>query len=197
MATRWARFVRGWVAAVFATLVAVVLHTFGGGAVPGVVAIALSLAFASLACIALSGKTLSAWRLAAAVGFSQFLFHGVFSTLGTASPATPANVHIHGVMPLLASASPAAHAEFWMLPAHLAAAVLTFLALRYGEQAFWGLRTTARLFLATLLRAIAPVRIVEFHSGRARLEAVPALRELGVFLVALRYRGPPAASLLA
>ena len=129
MATRWARFVRGWVAAVFATLVAVVLHTFGGGAVPGIVAIALSLAFASLACIALSGKTLSAWRLAAAVGFSQFLFHGIFSTLGTASPATSAPVHLHGVVPLLAAASPATHAESWMLPAHLAAAILTFLRL--------------------------------------------------------------------
>jgi hypothetical protein len=197
MATRWARFVRGWIAAVFATLVAVVLHTLGGGAVPGIVAIALSLAFASLACIALSGKTLSAWRLAVAVGFSQFLFHGVFSTLGTTSPVAAASHHIHGIVPFLATSSPAPHAEHWMLPAHVAAALVTFIALRYGERAFWGLRTTARLFLATLLRAIAPIRIVEFSSSRDRTDGAPALRELGVFLTAVRYRGPPATSLLA
>ena len=84
-----------------------------------------------------------------------------------------------------------------MLPAHLAAAILTFLALRYGERAFWGLRTTAKLFLATFLRAIPPIRFVEFSSSRARIDGAPALRELGVFLTALRYRGPPATSVLA
>ena len=197
MATRWARFARGWVAAGFATLVAVVSHSLGGGAVPGVAAVVLSLAFASLACIALSGKTLSAWRLAAAVGVSQFLFHAVFSTLGTASAVAPASAHLHEAVPFLASATHAPHAQSWMLPAHLAAAILTFLALRYGERAFWGLRDTARLFLATLLRLIAPIPIAEPSSSGVRIDWAPAFRELGVFLTALRYRGPPAVSLLA
>jgi hypothetical protein len=89
MTTRWARFARGWIVAGFSTFVAALSHTLGGGAVPGLLAVVVSLAFAGIVSIALSGRTLSTWRLSAAVLLSQLIFHGLFSFGGAGGRPRP------------------------------------------------------------------------------------------------------------
>ncbi|MET0992153.1 MAG: hypothetical protein ABWX66_07140, partial [Lacisediminihabitans sp.] len=84
MSTRWARVVRGGIAATISVFVALCSHLLAGGDAPGLPGILLCLAFAAMICIALAGRRLSTPKLAVAVGASQFLFHGVFAMLGSA-----------------------------------------------------------------------------------------------------------------
>jgi hypothetical protein len=202
MSTRWARFARGWLVAVFSTLIAAASHTIAGGP-PSTLAIVLSLAFAGMLCVGLAGKRLSRMRLAASVVGSQLLFHQLFASLGN-SVWTPA-AHVHpGMEPALnvtamsGSWQPASTSDaLWMLAAHAVAAAATFLLLRLAEQAFWGLPSSgligsARALLRILFRqGLQPVL---FDAPRApsaprhpRVFSSVALRS------ALRYRGPPAA----
>jgi hypothetical protein len=207
MATRWARFARGWVAAVFSTFVAALSHTLGGGAAPGALAVVLSLAFAGIICVGLCGRTLSRWRVGASVVVSQLLFHGLFS-LGapggalTAPAGSALGAHEHAAIGILSmtggadavhgsTLQGAAHHDGAMWAAHGVAALLTIAALRYGEAAFWGLFATARLVIRALF---APVRlaIVPLIPRRAPSTAplrVP--RDLALVLSVMRHRGPP------
>ncbi len=82
MGSRPARAMRGTLASAVAIFVAALFHVAGGGAAPGVVPLALSLAFATLASIALTSRRLSLWRLTVSVVLSQFLFHALFSLGG-------------------------------------------------------------------------------------------------------------------
>ena len=202
MTTRWARFARGWIVAVFSTFVAALSHTVGGGADPGLLAVVVSLAFAGILSVGLSGRTLSTWRLTLAVLLSQLIFHGLFSFGGAGGRLTAPDAgtgHAHDTSAVLLPAGQGAAAtgamaegHGVMMPlAHLVAAVVTVVALRYGERAFWGLFNTAKVTLRTLVRALvlAPVRRppvagVSF-SGR-----VPARHRLAPLSV-MRHRGPP------
>lgn len=84
------RLLRGWAAAVVATLLAAGSHTLAGSAAPGhdagpaPIVWILTLALAAPLCTALAGRALSWWRLSLAVGSSQLLFHWLYS-----QPATP------------------------------------------------------------------------------------------------------------
>jgi len=84
-----ARLLRGWAAAVVATLLAAGSHTLAGGAAPGheagpaPVVWILTLALAGPLCTALAGRALSWWRLGSAVGSSQLLFHWLYSQSAT------------------------------------------------------------------------------------------------------------------
>lgn len=78
MTTRWTRFARGWITAGFATFVAAFLHVASSGHAPSSLALALSLAFSGMICIALTGKRLALWRRSVSVAVSQFLFHALF-----------------------------------------------------------------------------------------------------------------------
>ncbi|MGD6979320.1 MULTISPECIES: hypothetical protein [Citricoccus] len=91
-----ARLLRGWAAAVVATLVAAGSHTLAGSSGPGhdagpaPVVWILTLALAGPLCTALAGRTLSWWRLGSAVASSQLLFHWLYSqSAGTGRPAGP------------------------------------------------------------------------------------------------------------
>ena len=133
MATRWARFARGWLAASFATLIAAASHAAAGGIAPNLVSVALALAFSGVACIALTGRSLSLVRTSLAVGGSQLAFHLLFSSLGGATGAAgvAGGAHDHAASSLaLISTTPAHHTDGWMWLAHLAAAVLTVVVLR-------------------------------------------------------------------
>jgi len=220
MTARWARFARGWYIAGFATFVAALSHTVGGGATPGLLPVVVSLAFAGIVCIGLAGRTRTLWRVAAAVLTSQLIFHGLFSlgapggSLQTDAPAgtLPAHSHAAGsallsvqsgattapglpgalsVLPMSGmSAAPLDAALMWL--AHLLAAVVTIAALRHGERAFGILVEAARLVVRRVLVAgTLPARSRAAHRGPA-----PALaflpRELGVLLSVMRHRGPPA-----
>jgi hypothetical protein len=162
MSTRWARLARGWLTALFSTLIAALSHTLAGGP-PSTLAVVVSLAFAGMLCVGLTGKKPSAARLAASVGGSQLLFHELFALVGHPTWGAVAG-HVHGasgaVAPFAAvSAGPlwqpdSPNDAAWMLIAHLAAAVLTFLMLLHGERAFWTLSTSARELVRLLFPAL-------------------------------------------
>ncbi|WP_025156122.1 hypothetical protein [Leifsonia aquatica] len=206
MGSRPARATRGALASAVAIFVAALFHVAGGGAAPGVVPVALSLAFATIASIALTSRRLSLWRLTASVVLSQFLFHALFS-LGdgtarfVAADGTVPSGHLHAGahLTMTGATMPASHADptapsMWLT--HAAAVLVTVVALRFGERAFWSLFQTARVGVvrfAELVAGIAPipVRVVAVVSAVAAAE--PArLRDLGLPLARLRYRGPPA-----
>ena len=200
MTTRWARFARGWLAALFSTTVAAASHTLAGGNSPSAVSLVVALAFAGVACIALTGTTLSLTRLTASVALSQLAFHLLFSTIGTSTGA-PArftgSAHDHSAtLTLGADAGGVAHhADGWMWLGHAAAAVLTIVALRYGESAFWRLAAIALLFVRTLFPRIPAVPLVPRPARRARVVGhlfVP--RICAVLRSTLGLRGPPAPS---
>jgi hypothetical protein len=204
MATRWARFARGWVAAAFSTFVAALSHTLGGGATPGALAVIVSLAFAGIVCIGLSGRTLSAWRVSASVVVSQLIFHGLFSLGATGgalvtAPDGPAGEalggHQHAAIEfaqgVAGSAGAHGHPAGTMWLAHAIAALVTVVALRHGEAAFWGLLANARLVLRRIVaRAAAtmPPTLLR-RSPTSGLLFLP--RDLVLVLTAMRHRGPP------
>jgi hypothetical protein len=221
MTTRWARFARGWIVALFATLVAALSHTLGGAAAPSALAAGVSLAFAGMICVALAGRTVSTVRLTLAVLFSQIIFHALFSfggPGGTLTTDAAATIGLHGhAAAESALASDAAvgelsdttgtalahvgHAGGTMWLAHVAAAVVTIMALRYGERAFWGLLTNARLGIRSGIRSMIPVQVPVAVPTTLRsapmTAAVLAPQSLVVLLVARPHRGPPAFALCA
>ncbi|WP_022883474.1 hypothetical protein [Glaciibacter superstes] len=219
MTTRWARFARGWVVAGISTFVAALSHTFGGGAAPGALAVIVSLAFAGIVCIGLSGRTLSLWRVIISVLTSQLILHGLFSlgapggllqpgtaaAAATATDAAATGAHQHATVTgtlvdgaLADGAIASAHAagshgaSMWL--AHLVAAAVTIVALRHGEAAFWSLFANARLVIRSLfapvLTAIAPASMQRIPNTACVFEP----RDLGVLLSTMRHRGPPVIS---
>jgi len=212
MASRWARVARGMLASGVAIFVAALFHVAGGGEAPGPVSVALSLAFATLASIALTGRRLSLWRLTAAVGLSQFLFHALFSLgVGSAhfsSPDGMAHLHVGSHLTMTTEAMStsamttgamhAAHASdlspsMWLT--HATAVLVTVVALRFGERAFWDLFETARVRIARTAERLVVVPVPVRPSAVPTATAEPArLRDLGLPLARLRHRGPPAAA---
>lgn len=195
MATRWARFVRGWLTAVVAVLVAALSHVAAGGHAPAPVSIALALAFAGMVSVALAGKKLSLVRLSLSVAFSQILFHLLFGLGGPAGSMTVAGHHgSAAVIVGAASASPISPAMGWMWLAHALAAVVTIVALRRGERTFWALVELARTALVAVLIALGivlpPLRAVRLGAALHRV-FVPF--DLAVLLSPMRHRGPPLA----
>ena len=188
MHSRWARFARGWAAAGVATFVAALSHSIAGGTAPSVVAIVATLVISGAVCTLLAGRTLSTWRLAASITLSQGLFHGIFSGLGM--PVTAA----HGQhTPVVAAVEPLlghlhSGAPLWL--AHAVAALVTLVAFRHAERAFWGIADTARLLLTRLWATVIPLCPAP---RPARINAVRRIvpRELTALLSPMRHRGPP------
>jgi hypothetical protein len=189
MHSRWARVARGWAVAAFATFVAAFSHALGGGATPSVFGILASLVLSGMFCSLLAGRTLSRWRLSLSVAISQVLFHGLFVSLGTPIPIAASMGDMTGGMPL--DAAPLAHhtgASMWL--AHVVSGLITLVAFRYAEQAFWGMADTARLALSRLTSLVIPV----LATPRASV-ILPETRELPIRLThlvhSMSHRGPP------
>ncbi|WP_104193551.1 hypothetical protein [Cryobacterium sp. Y82] len=208
MHTRWARFARGWIVAVFSTFVAALSHTLSGGSAPGLLAVVVSLAFAGMVCVALAGRTLSFWRGAASVLISQVIFHGLFSlgapggALGADALAASAT-HQHATLPnlidpaVLGSTTHVPHDGAAMWLAHFGAAIVTILALRYAERAFWSLVENVRLGIRTLFARAQRVVPIAAPHRIGHVAPVFTPRDLILVLSALRHRGPPAFALAA
>ena len=178
---------RGLGAGTAATLVAAASHAVAGGRMPGFVGVALALFFAVMVSIALTGRGVSAVRLAASVVISQLGFHIVFSTLGGAAEVVTDGHH----QTVVAGTAMVTHASGGMWLAHGIAAVLTTLTLVFGERAFYGLRDTARMLLTALFTPpVLPVVAID----RAPLPPVVAFvapRIVRESLSARGLRGPP------
>ena len=195
---------RGTAAASVATFVALMSHLIGGGALPGLLGIAVPLLLATSTSIVLAQLRLPWLRLTVSVAVSQGMFHLLFSLGTRVSPvATSGSGHRHHTAGSLA-ASPdalaqAGHASVSMWLAHAGGAVVTVLALRHGEVAAGRLCSA----LAQLLRRVpvqrAPVVPVRAHVPPARLEDdrawVPAARMLTSACVF--WRGPPVRTVAA
>ena len=99
MSSRATRAARGWVVGVLATALAAVSHALAGGGTPSGLALVVGVVFGGmLGTFALSARP-SLPRLVIAVGGTQFAFHLVFSTLGTAAPMATGlsgTDHAHG-----------------------------------------------------------------------------------------------------
>ena len=208
MSTRWARVARGFIAALFSTFVAVCSHILAGGSAPSLVGLALCLAFSTVLCTLLAGTSLSLLRLSASVALSQFAFHGAFSLLTDAAPgSTPTMpsmdphyggemiVHIDALSPTT-TATMTTDAQMWLC--HAVAAIVTIVAFRFGELAFWGLIELTRLCISGLcitrlvatappIQATASVPPNVVAAERAQLP-----RTVEQVISALRHRGPPA-----
>jgi len=201
MTTRWARFARGWLAALFSTLVAAVSHTLAGGDSPSAISLALALAFGGITCVALTGKTISPLRLTAAVALSQLAFHAMFSTIGTSAALASgvgAGAHRHGASAhLLNDAAPAAgsamhHQDAGMWLGHAVAAAITIVALRYGEAAFWRMRGIALLLVRTVLAVVPAVPLLPRTRRRPVVAGHLFVPRCIEFLrLSLGLRGPP------
>ena len=183
MDSRWARVARGTAAAAFATFVAAFSHWLAGGAAPSVFGVGVSLAISVMVCTMMTGRALSTWRLAVAIGVSQVLFHALFSGLGTP-------VAVEHSMTAMDAPAPHLHAAPTMWLAHAAAALVTVVAFRFGERAFWGVIGTARLLLARLLVVAIPRLHVPRPVVAVQGRFVP--RDLTLLLSSMRHRGPPA-----
>lgn len=207
-----------FVAALVSTFIALASHVFAGGGIPGFLGIAFPLGLAILACILLARIRTDSLRLALSVGASQFLFHTLF-VLGTPSAAVvagpTADAHAgHGqlaassamadfAMSAGASSSGAAlhlaHDGPLMWAMHAVAAVLTALALYFGETLLAKLAKakdaavellllpTARTLFLVFARALRPTAAVD--SAPLELPWVPALTVRAER--ATRRRGPP------
>ena len=200
MTTRWARFARGWIAAIVSLFVAACSHALAGGALPAMAGLALCLAFSGVACIFLAGTTLSHARLSVAVTLSQLLFHGLFSLLADAplSTTVPAGTGIHhgDTMVLqLGTASSAfpimnVDAELWMWAGHACGAIVTIAALSFGERTFWALARLTHLFISRILYSVSPVGTpILVGSGQDHRADVATACAL-IFSIH-RLRGPP------
>jgi hypothetical protein len=202
MTTRWARFARGWIAAIVSLFIATCSHALAGGALPATAVLALCLAFSGAVCVLLAGKTLSLARLSIAVALSQLLFHGLFSLLADAPLGTPAlaGVGMHhggGSMVLqLGSATSTvpqmrADADPRMWVGHAIGAVITIAALSFGERAFWGLVRLTRLCISRILDSVLPVETLVTALPRQADRAIVAIARSLMFSIH-RHRGPPA-----
>lgn len=216
MEYRSQRIMRGWLGALAATSLAAASHGLADGSLPPLPVLALILAISAAICTALAGRTLSLARTSAGVLLSQGVYHLLFG-LGahqhTVVGRMTETVSHHGIETSIiwtASAGTAPMApegsrvlagpvlDGWMpdapmLAAHVAAALLTIAVLRKGGLAA---RATAEALLlatpAAILRwkpAPAVVRL-----ARPATCQKPGLPDLGVPLLALRHRGPPACS---
>ncbi|RFA15347.1 hypothetical protein B7R21_04850 [Subtercola boreus] len=210
-----ARTLRGLVAACFATFVAAFSHVAVGGTAPGIVGLSLGIAFAALACVALAGRSLSVLRISIAVGLSQLVFHLVFSLGGPSATTAVMSGHHGGAVSFVTDPTAAATAaassaaagggslsmagdalmqgHSWMWAAHAAAALVTVLALVRGESSVRGLirSATLRLRMLVALPFVEPRAVGASVAGRIVPEP-SHFRDLGVFLGAMRHRGPPA-----
>lgn len=129
-----ARAGRGALAASIAVTTAAVAHTAAHQA-PSATAVLLALLISLPICIGLAGVRLSRTRLALSVGASQALLHGMFVL-----PAPPTAMrgeadveHAAHAAHAPEAAEAAQHASGHMLPAHMLAALGTYLLLRRGE----------------------------------------------------------------
>lgn len=193
MGTRQARLVRGIVAAAVATFVAAFSHSVAAGEVPSTFSLAVSFALSVFVCVTLTGATLSLTRTVGAVAVSQAVFHTLFSAVGApAATITATDATHHALVTVDAALASGHHHVGWMWAAHALAAVVTVVALRFGEGAWWGLVATARLALSSIARwaAVATAAV----AGVPRLAVADRFfirRELGILLSAMRHRGPP------
>lgn len=187
--------VRGFASSTLAIFVALAGHVTGGGAMPGVLGIAVPWILASMVCVLLAGRKLSVVRLGLAVGASQFLFHTLF-VLGTVTTTGAVAPHVHGsplVLPAGTGVPETVVADGSMWLGHAAATLLTVLVLLRAERlvhAICDLAVRAARWVRSHLDVI--VAGPSLPGGTNALGEIPdTISATSSFLATLRGRAPP------
>jgi hypothetical protein len=204
LSSRGVRTIRAVVASGLAVFVALIFHIVGGGALPTLSAVGIALILAVPVAVLLIGRRLSSLRLTGVVAIAQAVFHTVFGLgldLGSSSHAMhgaaaqmlaePSAEPTMSASSLMAGGGAGGIAGGWtgeMALFHLAAVVLTVLALRVGEGAFWALVGFA-IWRVEWIVAPSP-QIPPAPRLSAIRHPVP-LMSLRLAWSALRHRGPP------
>lgn len=144
-------FLRGSLAAIVSTTLALISHLMAGAALPALPGLVLPLLLATCVCILLARVRLPAARLLLSVGASQVLFHNLFMMGATELGGAGSHAH-HAV----GAPVHEGHSSGWMVLAHVAAAALTALALRHGELVVARICATVRRLTWRFLRPAAP-----------------------------------------
>ncbi|WAP52429.1 hypothetical protein OL239_03915 [Arthrobacter sp. ATA002] len=224
MSTRAARLVRGWAAALSATAVAAASHVLAGGVIPHPSILLFCLALSAMVSCALAGRAMSLPGTAGAVLASQGIFHLLFTVGGAGIPSAASGAAAAGAGSAAhaghaghaANADPAAfaqiagaqlaggqggegmgaaeHASPLMWLGHLLAAAATVALIRNGEAALLRLLRAMRLRITAVLPLILPLPLGPRVPKLSALVPVAPLRNIGVPLLAMRHRGPPAAA---
>ncbi|MWB99851.1 hypothetical protein [Agromyces seonyuensis] len=204
--SRVRRLRRAFVTAGFATFVAALAHVIGGGAAPGTLTVVLSLLISLPLAVALAGRRAD-WRTALSVGVAQLALHLLYS-LGLdgrhGAVVTSSGAHAgHGGAQYVSIdtsgvvAAHGAHAVHELMTlAHVAAAVLTIVALAQADRALDAAGRALASTVHAIIRVVAlpaplPALPRASAAGTGFRPVNPALR-----LSALRHRGPPAAALV-
>ncbi len=187
---------RGFAASSVAIFAALAGHVSAGGAMPGLLGVAVPWVLSFMVCVLLAGRRLSALRLTLSVAISQFLFHVLF-VLGTVSSSGTVAPHVHGspvVLPAITGSADtvvALDATMWV--GHAFAALVTIVALHRGERLLLGLRDLAQQSVRWVQRRIdavlaapLPHRATRTFVG-ARIDALHS----APLLATLRGRAPP------
>ena len=184
---------RGLVAGLLTTFLALLFHIAGGGTPPSAFAVALCAAAVCWIAMLVGRARPSLVLLATAIGLAQIVLHTAFS-IATATATIAGHGHA-GHQDLLLVVTGGGH-SMWV--AHLLAGVLTVIAVRRGEQVARRLVELARMVAGSLLRrvlgalgvlALAARPLARRGLGIVSARRGPALIEaLGTVLVR---RGPP------
>ncbi|PFG30419.1 hypothetical protein [Paramicrobacterium agarici] len=196
MGQRGIRALRGTIAAAVSTFIAATSHGLADGHPPSFFAVSVAVTASVFVCIALAGKTLSRSRLALAVALSQLAYHGMFAFAPSGGTVDSRGIGAHAqhlAGPIELTAGGVAHVHgtgMWL--AHVAAAIVTTIALAKGEQVVRGLLATLRLAVAALCEAPAPVMIPPVAS---MIPDAVASRRASAVVPSCSERGPPALAL--
>lgn len=218
MSTRAARLVRGWAAALAATAVAAASHILAGGVIPYPSIVLFCLALSAMVSCALAGRALSLPGTAGAVLASQGIFHLLFTVGGAGIPSAAAGGasalthaghagHAAHLDPAAvarlteagqagAGMAAAGHSSALMWVGHLLAAAVTVALIRNGEAALLRILEALALRITAILPLILPLPLGPRIPKLSALVPATPVRNLGVPLLAMRHRGPPAAAVL-
>ena len=192
MTSRWARVAQGAAIASFATFVAVLSHTVGGGTPPGLLAVVLSMAFSTLLCLTVAGGRLTLARTVIAVAATQFALHTLYSVQGAVPTAAPgSSAHHHGAVDVSTTVSSPASFDAPMLISHLVAVAVTVVAIRHGERALRATLRAIRVAVASVLPRIPQIAGTWLRRPRPAVTHAPRASTRLIVLSAMRHRGPP------
>jgi hypothetical protein len=217
---RGARVARGSAIAVFATFTASLAHTVGGGTPPGLLAVALALAFSVPFAIATVGRRASVARAGVAALGAQLALHALYSlgTAGTAATALmdasgrtiPSHTHAHpsplglaasgepaGVLAIPGAAVHGTHPGVWMSVTHVVAAALTIVFIAGADRVLAAVTASARGIRIALVLAHARLGAPGAPTRPTPLVARTIGSARDLHLLSTRRRGPPMAATAA
>lgn len=182
---------RGLIAGLLTTFLALAFHVGGGGTSPEPLGVALCAAAVCWVAMLIGRARASLLLLATSIAVAQVVLHTAFS-LATASATISNHSHAsHDVVSLVVTGS--GHA---MWPGHVLAGVVTVIMVRRGEQVLRRLLELARMSAGALMQRLVVALVVDarplVRRAIATRSLVPAFavdRTLGSLVPT---RGPPA-----